>query len=88
MSVAHRVFKWHKDKSVYFHVFVRLLQSGQKEQATEVLKKNFHFIQFDKVTSFIDGEENFDSNLNEFYQKAFVEVEKLSKELKVLKSIT
>ena len=53
-----------------------------------MLKKNFHFIQFDKVTSFIDGEENFDSNLNEFYQKAFVEVEKLSKELKVLKSIT
>ena len=44
MSVAHRAFKWHKDKAVYFHVFVRLLQSGQKEQATEVLKKNFHFI--------------------------------------------
>jgi hypothetical protein len=67
---------------------VKLLQVGEREEAMRVLKQNFQFISFDKVTKHLSEEEQFDTNLNEYYKRAFVEMEKVSKQLKVLKNLT
>lgn len=53
-----------------------------------VLKNNFNLISFDKITNYISGDETFDINLNQFYQKAFVEMEKVSKELNIIRNLT
>jgi hypothetical protein len=44
-----------------------------------VLKSNFQLIAFDKITDFISEEEMFDYHLNDFYKKAFIDIEKVSK---------
>ena len=54
----------------------------------EVLQSNFHFIQFDKVTDYLSENELFDPALSHFYQQAFIEMEKVGNELKVLKGLT
>jgi hypothetical protein len=67
---------------------VKLIQVGEREEAMRVLKNNFQLIAFDKITDFISEDELFDCHLNDFYKKAFVEIEKVSKQLKILKSLT
>jgi len=54
----------------------------------KILKQNFTLISFDKITNFIGGEEAFDLNLNSFYHKAFVEMEKVKKEQSILRNLT
>lgn len=88
MRVAHRAYKWYQDKSIFFHIFVKLLQSGEKEEAMKILKQNFTLISFEKITNFIGGDEAFDLNLNRFYHKAFVEMEKVKKEQSILRNLT
>jgi hypothetical protein len=39
---------------------VKLLQIGEREEAMRVLKANFQFIQFDKITNCIGEEEKLD----------------------------
>lgn len=77
--MAHRAFKWYKDKSIYFHLFVKLLSVGEREEAMRVLKSNFQFISYDKVTKYLPDDEQFDGHLNEYYKRAFVDMEKFSK---------
>eukprot|EP00347_Sterkiella_histriomuscorum_P020588 403337236 len=88
MSVAHRAFKWHKDKSIYFYIFAKLLQSNQRDQAMQVLQQNFKFLSFEQVTKHLSENEKFDLNLNQFYAQAFVEMEKVQKELSVMRNLT
>lgn len=67
---------------------MKLLQIGEREEAMRVLKSNFKLIAFDKITKYISDDEKFDVNLNDFYKRAFIEIEKVTKEVKVLKSLT
>lgn len=54
----------------------------------EVLRENFNLVPFDKVTNFISEEETFDLDLNKFYRKAFVEMERVTKEVAILRNLT
>lgn len=87
MKVAHKAYEWNKDKHVYFYVFVKLLQSGERSEAMGVLHQNFALLPFDRVTRYIPSEERVDAGLNEFYQKAFVEMERVGKELALQKHL-
>lgn len=88
IQVAHRAYRWHQDKAIYFHLFVKLMQTNEREQAMEVLRQNFNLVPFDKVTNFISEEETFDLDLNKFYRKAFVEMERVTKEVSILRNLT
>jgi len=49
VSVAEKSFQHQGDKAVFYHLFVKLMSVGEREQAIEVLSSHFHAIAFDKV---------------------------------------
>jgi len=49
-----------------------------------MIRQNYQYISFEAVTNFINENDNFDINLNEFYQKTFIELEKVEKEVMIL----
>ncbi len=73
---------------MYFLLFVKLLNFGEREQAIQVLKSNFRLIPLDEVTKYLKDEEIYDPSLNQVYQRAFIEMGRVAKELQLLYGLT
>ena len=87
--VAQRAYQWHEDKHIYFLLFAKLLQAGERGQAMKLLAKTSPLIlSCEKVTSHLNDEEVFDSEMQDYYRKAIVEMEQIGKELKILRGMT